>query len=234
MLVLTWAQTATIRIVHYAKGGILMKQMILRVVVMLLTFALGVVAYGLILQRAANKASAPLCVQAVSPAPLEPVKALVAPAVPAAVVAPPVPVATPKPHFILDYDPDTFYPYGMYYLMDPKPKDFENLDGFELGQNGYADDVPAYIMVIKRYPDESTGSTSAVFGLVTKRRLVFATAKSADTGIEYRFEGEFLRTDFDFVTNKDKAVLRGVLTRSKDGRTLVERTVSFRFVYMGC
>jgi hypothetical protein len=158
-----------------------MKQMILRVVVMLLTFALGVVAYGLILQRAANKASAPLCVQAVSPAPLEPVKALVAPAVPA---------ATLKPHFILDYDPDTFYPYGMYYLMDPKPKDFENLDGFELG-HGYADDVPAYIMVIKRYPDESTGSTSAVFGLVTKRRLVFATAKSADTGIEYRLKASF-------------------------------------------
>ena len=91
-----------------------------------------------------------------------------------------------------------------------------------------------YIMVIKRYPDESTGSTSAVFGLVTKRRLVFATEKSSDTGIEYRFEGEFLRTDFDAVANKDKAVLRGVLTRSKDGRTLVERTVTFKFVYMGC
>ena len=210
-----------------------MKQMILRVVVMLLTFTLGVVVYGLILQRAANKASAPLCVQAVSPAPLEPVKASVTPVVPAAVVAPPVPVATPKPHFILDYDPDTFYPYGMYYLMDPKPKDFENLDGFEMEQNGYAADVPAYIMVIKRYPDDSTGSTSAVFGLVTKRRLVFATEKS-HTGIEYRFEGEFLRTDFDAVSGKNTAVLRGVLTRSKDGRALVERTVSFKFVYMGC
>ena len=210
-----------------------MKQMILRVVVMLLTFALGVVVYGLILQRAANKASAPLCVQAVSPAPLEPAKASVAPVVPAAVVAPPVPVATPKPHFILDYDPDTFYPYGMYYLMDPKPKDFENFEGFEMEQNGIADDVPAYILAIKRYPD-GTGSTSAIFGLITKRRLVFATEKSSDTGVEYRFEGDFLRTDFDAVTNKDTAVLRGVLTRSKDGRTLVEHTVRFRFVYMGC
>ena len=211
-----------------------MKQMILRVVVMLMTFALGVVVYGLILQRAASKTSALPCVQAVSPAPLEPAKASVAPVVPAAVVGPPVPVATPKPHFILDYDPDTFYPYGMYYLMDPKPKDFENLEGFELGQNGSADDVPAYIMVIKRYPDESTGSTSGVFGLLTKRRLVFATEKSSDTRIEYRFEGEFLRTDFDAVAGKNKAVLRGVLTRSKDGRALVEHTVRFRFVYMGC
>ena len=211
-----------------------MKQMILRVVVMLLTFTLGVVVYGLMLQRAANKASAPLCVQAASPAPLEPVKASVAPDVPAAVVGPPVPVATPEPHFILDYDPDTFDPYGMYYLMDPKPKDFENLEGFELGQSGYGDGLPAYIMVIKRYPDESTGSTTGVFGLITKRRLVFATEKSLDTGVEYRFEGEFLRTDFDAVANKDKAVLRGVLTRSKDGRTLVERTVTFKLVYMGC
>ena len=211
-----------------------MKRMILRVVVMLVTFAMGVAVYGLILQRAVNKASATPCVQAVSPAPLEPAKASVAPVVPAAVIAPPVPVATPKPHFIIDYDPDTFYPYGMYYLMDPKPKDFENLEGFEMEQNGYADEVPAYIMVIKRYPDESTGSTSAVFGLVTKRRLVFATEKSSDTRIEYRFEGEFLRTDFDAVSGEDKAVLRGVLTRSKDGRTLVERTVSFKFVYMGC
>jgi hypothetical protein len=209
-----------------------MKQMILRVVVMLLTFALGVVVNGLILQRAA-KTSAPPCVQAVSPAPLEPAKASVAPVVPAAVVAPAVPVATPKPHFILDYDPETFYPYGMYYLMGPKPKDFENFEGFEVGSNGYADDVPAYILAIKRYPD-GTGSTSAVFGLITKRRLVFATEKSVDTGIEYRFEGEFLRTDFDAVSDKDRAVLRGVLTRSKDGRALVERTVSFRFVYMGC
>ena len=211
-----------------------MSRMILRVVVMLLTFAMGVGIYGLILRRAANKASAPLCVQAVSPAPLEPVKASVAAAVPAAVVGPPVPVATPKPHFILDYDPDTFYPYGMYYLMDPKPKDFENLEGFELEQHGFAGDVSAYILVIKRYPDESTGSTSGVFGLLTKRRLVFATEKSVDTGIEYRFEGEFLRTDFDAVSGENKAVLRGVLTRSKDGRTLVERTVSFKFVYMGC
>jgi hypothetical protein len=226
MLVLTWAATATIRIVHQ-QGGILMKQMILRVVVMLLTFALGVAVYGLILQRAANKASAPLCVQAVNPAP-------VAPVVPAAVVAPPVPVATPKPYFIQDYDPDTFYPYGMYYLMDPKPKGFENLDGFELGQNGYADEVPAYIAVIKRYPDNTTGSASGVFGLVTKRRLVFATEKTVDTRVEYRFEGEFLRTDFDAVTDTHTAVLRGVLTRSKDGRTLVEHTVRFRFVYMGC
>ena len=73
-----------------------------------------------------------------------------------------------------------------------------------------------------------------MFALITNRRLVFATSKSSDTGIEYRFEGDFLRTDFEFVDGKKIAVLRGVLTRSKDGRALVERTVSLRFEYMGC
>ena len=61
-----------------------------------------------------------------------------------------------------------------------------------------------------------------------------ATTRIVHHRIEYRFEGEFLRTDFDAVTDKNTPVLRGVLTRSKDGRTLVEHIVRFRFVYMGC
>ena len=203
-----------------------MRRMILRVVVMLVTFVFGVMAYQLIIERASNNAPPVAKVEAVSPAPP------VASVVPVAAVVP-LAEATPKPHFILDYDPDTFYPWGMYHLMGPKPVEFENFEGFEVGGNGYADDVPAYILAIKRYPD-GTGSTSAIFGLITKRRLVFVTSKSSDTGIEYRFEGDFLRTDFDSVDGKKIPVLRGVLTRSKDGRALVERTVSFRFEYMGC
>ena len=207
-----------------------MKRMILRIVVMLLTFALGVFVYWSILElEEDNFPRTPSC-EAVSPAPVAPP---VAPVVPVAAAAP-VPDATPKPHIILDYDPDTFYPYGMFHLMGPKPAEFKNFEGFEVGSNGYSDDVPAYLLAIKRYPDDSSGSTSAVFVLITKRRLVFATSKSPDTGIEYRFEGDLLRTDFDSVDGKNIAVLRGVLTRSKDGRSLVERTVSFRFEYMGC
>src|ERR1041384_6731610 len=98
-----------------------MKRMILRVVVMLLTFAFGVVADWLILRRVADNTPPAPKVETVSPAPLEPAMASLAPVVPAAVVTP-LPSATPKPHFILDYDPDTFYPYGMYYLLGPKPK----------------------------------------------------------------------------------------------------------------
>ena len=207
-----------------------MKRMILRIVVMLVTFALGVAVDWSIIRRAVNNTSPTPTVEVVNPAPLE---TSIAPVVSVAAAAP-LPAETQKPHFILDYDPDTFNPYGTYYLMGPKPKGFENLDNIEVGFLGYPDNDPGTITVYKRYPDGSFGGPSAFFGLVTKRRLVFATSKSSDTGVEYRFEGEFLRTDLDHVNGKNIAVLRGVLTRSKDGRALVQRTVSFSYVYHGC
>ena len=207
-----------------------MKRVILRIVVVLLTFALGVVTNWLILRRHVNNTPPPCNVEAVSPAPIA------QPIIAAAPVAPvaPVPAASPKPYFIFDYDPETFNPYGMFYLMGPKPKEFESFEGIDLEVFPDYGDDPGYITVYKLYPDGSSGGPSAVFALITKRRLVFATSKSADSGVEYRFEGEFLRTDFDSVNGKNIPVLRGVLTRSKDGRTLVERTVIFRFEHMGC
>lgn len=205
-----------------------MKRMILRVVAMLLAFGLGVAAHWLILRRVVNNTPK---VEAVNSALLETAVAPAVPVVPAAAM-PPLPLATPKPHFILDYDPEGFYPFGMYYLMDPKPAELESFDGFELDGPGHSE--TGFLSIYKLYPDGSSVTNSGVFVLLTKHRLVFATDKSDDTGIEYRFEGEFLRTDFDAVSGEDKAVLRGVLTRMKDGRTLVERKVTFKFVYVGC
>ena len=197
-----------------------MKRMILRVVVMLLTFALGIGVEWLILRRAVN--NTPLCkVEAASPAPL------VQPVIAATPVAP-LPVATPTPHFIVDYDPEMFNAYGMYFIMGPKPKEFANFENFEAF---FGDD--AYINVITSHEDNNTDITSAVFALATERRLFFVTEPN-HSGVEYRFDGEFLRTDFMSVAGKNKAVLRGVLTRSKNGRKLVERTVSFRMEYSGC
>src|SRR5215217_231371 len=92
-----------------AKRRDLMKRMIPRVVVMLLTFALGVVADWLILQRHVNNTPPPCMVEAISTAPIaQPIIA----APPVAPVAP-IPEASPKPYFIFDYDPETFNPYGM-------------------------------------------------------------------------------------------------------------------------
>jgi hypothetical protein len=207
-----------------------MKRVILRVVVMLLTFALGIVVDWLIVRRAVNNNQPPCKVEAVSPAPLAPP---VAPVVPVATVAP-LPAATPMPNFFLDYDPETFNPYGMFYMMGPKPKEFANFQAIELALFGYPPADPGYISVFTRDADDNSDAASAVFALVTERRLVFATSQTRETGVEYRFEGEFLRTDFKTVAGKNKAVLRGVLTRSKNGRKLVERTVSFRMEHHGC
>ena len=206
-----------------------MKRVILRVVTMLLAFVVGVAAYWLILRRAVNNTTTPPCkVEVVSP---EAVVQRLASITPVAPVAP-VPAATPKPHFILDYDPETFYPYGLFYLIEPKPKEFASFESLELALYGdYTD--PGYIRIFTQgtnYSDEA----SAVFALVTKKRLVFATSQTRESHVEYRFEGEFLRTNFDSVTGKNTPVLRGVLTRSKDGRKLAEATVSFRFEYLGC
>ena len=205
-----------------------MKRVILRVGVMLLTFALGVAVEWLILRRAVNKTEPPCKVEVVSP---EALVQRLASVTPVAQVAP-VPDATPKPHFILDYDPETFNPYGMYYILGPKPKEFANFDSFELVLIGGEND-PGYISVFTS-GEYSSDSAMAVFALATEQRLIFATSPTNNSGVEYRFEGEFLRTDFNSVAGKNKAVLRGTLTRSKDGRTLAESTVTFRMEHHGC
>ena len=208
-----------------------MKRMSLRVVVLLLTFTVGVAAYWLILRRAVNEARTPCKVELVSPEALVNRIESIAKITPIPPVAP-LPSPTPKPHFVLDYDPETFNPYGMYYMIEPKPKEFESFESLELGI--YGDDTyPGDIRIFTKgiaYSDEA----SALFALVTKDRLVFSTSKTSESGVEYRFEGEFLRRKFSPVAGTNTPVLRGVLTRSKDGRTLAEATVSFRFEHLGC
>jgi hypothetical protein len=208
-----------------------MKRMMLRIVVLLLTFSVGVAAYGLILRRAVTEAPTPCKVEVVSPEALVQRIESIAKITPIAPTAP-LPAPTPKPHYILDYDPETFNPYGAYYIIGPKPKDFAKFESIDLGL--YGDNTePGYIRIYTQgngYSDDAL----AVFALVTKERLVFATSQTLESGVEYRFEGEFLRTKFSSVAGKNTPVLRGVLTRSKDGRTLAEATVSFRFEHLGC
>lgn len=208
-----------------------MKRMILRVVVLLLTFVVGIATYGLILRRAVNEAPTPCKVEVVSPEAMIQRIESIAKITPVAPVAP-LPAPTPKPHFVLDYDPETFNPYGVYYMIGPKPKEFERFESLELGIYG-ENTEPGDIRIFTRgiaYSDEAT----ALFALVTKDRLVVSTSKTSESGVEYRFEGEFLRRKFSPVAGTNTPVLRGVLTRSKDGRTLAEATVSFRFEHLGC
>ena len=208
-----------------------MKRMVLRIVVLLLTFVVGVAAYELILRRAVNDTGTPCKVEVVSPeAVVERIESVASITRPAPVA--PLPAPTPKPYYILDYDPETFNPYGIYYMLGPKPKEFAKFQSIELVVYGGATDSGAIRIYTQGFGDYAN-DVSAVFALVTKDRLVLATSKTAD-GVEYRFEGEFLRKDFDSVAGTETPVLRGVLTRSKDGRTLATATVSFRFDTLGC
>lgn len=212
-----------------------MKRVILRVVAMLLTFALGVIAFNWLILRREVHDTRPQCkVEVVSHEALVQRIESIASSVPVAPLASvPAPAATPKPHFILDYDPEMFNPYGTYYIMGPRPKEFAGFDSFEVVLIGLEDD-PGYISVFTNNEKYNSDNTSAVFAFVTERRLVFATAPTVNSKVEYRFEGEFLRTDFDAVAGTNKAVLRGTLTRSKNGRKLAESTVTFRMEHHGC
>ena len=144
----------------------------------------------------------------------------------------PAPVS-PKPNLILDYDALTFSMWAAFYPMGPVPKEFADFDSIDAMLSPESEGYPGTISVFTREGGESY-EAEATFGLVTERRLFFATAKSEKGDFEYRFDGEFLRTDFDAVAGKNKAVLRGTLTRMMNGRTITQHEFTFRMEYIGC
>jgi hypothetical protein len=197
-----------------------MKRKILYVVVALLTFAVGVGLGQVNLQRLSPPAPK---AEPVIRVPVEQTP----PSVPVATLAAAEP-AEPEPQLILDYDQHKFDPYGRYYVMDSKPKEFENFDVIDLslypGLNGH----PNGIISITTYVNKEPLFTNASFGLITEKRVFFVTYPTFIPGVEYRFDGEFLRSDFEAMDGKNKAVLRGTITKTKYGRKLAEHTFNFR------
>ena len=198
-----------------------MKRIIIGVVVLLITFGFGVGVDRLIWAR--SKVSTPTVE-----------------AVPAAIVQPVAePVATvrsnPESKIILDYDDEMFYPNGTYSILGPTPKEFAEFYSFETDYSHYVHDQPVgYISVNTKAGGGTFDSHSAVFGLITQRRVVFMTGPDPKTEFEYLFDGEFIRSDFDVVANKDKAVVRGTLTKMKRGQKIAERVLSFSMFQHGC
>jgi len=144
---------------------------------------------------------------------------------------PPPPVAVESPNTILDYNPDKFYPEGGYSLTGVIPKEFRHLLHFTLESSEKVDGRSGYIGITTASENEADYHL-AVFGLVTKKR-VFWVSPIID-GVQYRFDGEFLNVNFEAAANTNKSVLRGTLTKTRDGRTVVERVVSFRLEYDVC
>jgi len=197
-----------------------MRRVIFWIVTILITFAIGIGVDSL--RRYLSTQESP-AVAKLEAAPLEI-------AVPEVEKTPPVPEPAPQPNLIFDYDREKVNHYGALYILGPAPQGFEDFSYIELALPGIHESS-GYITV---YRENFSEWAPADFALVTERYLYFTTGPSKDKGFQYRFEGEFLIKDFDSVEGKNKGAVRGKLTKSLNGRTLVEQTITFRVEYMGC
>jgi len=208
-----------------------MRRWILWIAALLITFAVGIGADRLWWHFLTAPPSQPAKVEPIAFDVAIPTREVV----PAYVPPPPPPaaLAPPKPNLILDYDSDMFSVWASFYIMGSKPKEFADIDSIEAMLTPESAQYPGTISVYTHKGDDYD-SAAANFALVTEKRFFFATGKLGGKDFEYRFDGEFVRTDFDAVEGKNKAVLRGTLTKTKNGRTIAQHEFSFRMEYMGC
>ena len=146
---------------------------------------------------------------------------------------PPPPPTPPKPHLILDYDSRQLSVRAVFYIMGPQSNEFADIDSIEAEFSPESPDYPGMILVNTHNGDDYDDA-NATFGLVTNQTMFFATEKLRRGDFAYRFDGKFVRTDFDVVAGKQKAVLRGTLTKMRNGRTIAQQEFTFRMDYMGC
>lgn len=149
--------------------------------------------------------------------------------------------AQPAPEFVFDYDPKEFNPRGDYFILGRKPKDFREFDFFELVTEeidskawGFATFGTNYYGKNEEYHIISGNGEYAVKGSVTKKRLVFVASPLSDEDFEFRFDGRFLKSGQIYKADKNQAVLKGKLTKLKNGVKIAEREVKFRIEYLGC
>lgn len=204
-----------------------MKRLMLYVAMMLVTFAVGVGIYSFISHRQVND-TPPVEVLSVSPVTTE--AKLFAPVAP----MPPVPSAKQETILILDYDEERFNPGAVFRVMGDKPKEFAGIDSIELGLYRADDNQQGYLSLVACDTGAKCDSADGTFALVSQQRLFFATSHMSNSEFEYWFDGRFLRTDFETVGGKQVAVLRGTLTKTKNGRKIAEHTFSFRMEHLGC
>lgn len=140
---------------------------------------------------------------------------------------PPPPAPSPSPHAILDFDPAKFEPYGDYFILGKTPKELAEFRTLLISSYQQDAKLHGYVWLQTR-ANKTYELHAPTFALVTKRRLLIVTPPSSGNGFEYRFDGEFLHQDLNKFANKSKGVLRGTLTKVKDGRKLAERLITLR------
>lgn len=197
-----------------------MKLLLIRLVVMLLTFTAGLSFKYLCAPRFTTSTveKKPVSVELITP--------------PQQIPPPPVPANVTTPNhaaqIVVDVDFDKFYLDGNYILMDHK-ETFGSFNSFafnvvEVNKDGTFGDF----QIGTERRGEFYYDAVADFGLITEQRVFFVASKVSDDGIGYRFDGKFLYRNFDAFYNLNKPVLAGTLTKTKFGRKVAEKFVNFR------
>ena len=201
---------------------------LISLIVMLLTFVFGVGIDRLLWKVFESKASVEDVVNPV-PLPIVETIALRAPVDPYLTAAP------PRPPTIFNYGSMKYDGDGAYFWLGSKPKNFAEVNMFELLSTGNLEDQQAgYMAWISTNDNDDYDNHPASFGVITDKRLFITFSQTPKSDFEYRFEGEFVRKDFEAVDGQNKAVIRGTLTKYKGGKKVAESAVSFRFEYLGC
>ena len=200
-----------------------MRRAIMHLIAMMITFALGL---GIDMALSKKNLVSVNTAHSYSPAPVLPVVETIK-------EVPPSPsTELEQPNAVLDYDLTKFYPEGGYFMVGPVPKEFNYFQSFSLELSNPVAGREGFVYVATGVKD-SFDLTLATFALVTKRRMFWASPPMAD-GFEYRFDGEFLPVNFEKAALTQTAVLRGTLTKTKNGRKVFEQIVSFSIEYDNC
>ena len=140
-------------------------------------------------------------------------------------------ITLPAPNLIFDYDPEEFNPRGDYYIVGRKPRGLREFDCLELAVDH---ERASGVVMIQTYANQTYNAHYAVSGLVTTKRLKFITSPVSEDDFEYSFDGYFLREGVLSDAGRNKAVLKGRLSKSKGGVKIAEGEVKFRVEYLGC
>lgn len=136
-----------------------------------------------------------------------------------------------EPEVIFDYDPTEFNPRGDYFIVGRKPKEFPEFDLLEIAVDEHK--ISGQVL-FSTYADGQYDGIYATSGVVTKQRISLVAKPSNEEDVGYHFEGEFLRQGEVWRAGKSQAVLKGRLSKVKDGQTIAEAMVEFRIEYLGC
>jgi hypothetical protein len=133
-----------------------------------------------------------------------------------------------------DYDTKELNPRGDYFMLGRKPKEFREFDCLELAVDEDSNGKVSGQVMISTYAEQTYDAIYATSGLVDKQRLSVVFKPRFEQDVGYRFEGEFQRQGVLWRAARSQAVLKGRLSKIKEGKTIAEALVKFRIEYLGC